>query len=111
MTRSLYDAAIADFTKALESLVPETRAYCMTGLQLTQKDEQHLALADLNAVLRVRPDSARALSLRGIARFNLGQVTQASEDFRNPLLQIRMMPWYGITKDFFTIKLTSMMSL
>ena len=45
-------------------------------------DEQHLALADLDAVLRVRPDSARALSLRGIARFNLGQVTKAREDFQ-----------------------------
>ena len=82
MNRFLYDAAVADFTKALESLVRDPRILYDRATVFLKMDEQHLALADLDAVLRVRPDSARALSLRGIARFNLGQVTRAREDFQ-----------------------------
>jgi len=81
MTRSLYDAAIADFTRALESLFGDPRILYDRATAYLQEDEQSLALADLNAVLRVRPEAARALSLRGIARFNLGQAPQAREDF------------------------------
>jgi Tfp pilus assembly protein PilF len=82
MNRSLYDAAIADFTSALESLFGDPRILYDRAAAYLMEDEQNLALADLDAVLRVRPDAARALSLRGVARFNLGQVTQAREDFQ-----------------------------
>ena len=82
VTRSLYDAAIADFTEALESLSGDPRILYDRATAYLQEDEQDLALVDLNAVLRVRPDAARALSLRGIARFNLGQAPKAREDFQ-----------------------------
>ena len=49
MTRSLYDAAIADFTKALESLVGDPRMLYDRATAYLEEDEQHLAQADLSA--------------------------------------------------------------
>jgi len=45
------------------------------------KDEPKPALEDLNGVLKTKPDAARAISLRGVCHFLLGNVTQAREDF------------------------------
>jgi lipoprotein NlpI len=38
-------------------------------------------LADLDALLRAKPDTARALSLRGIVHLSLGNSVKAREDF------------------------------
>ncbi len=105
MNRSLYDAAIVDFSKALESLLDDPRILYDRATVYLITDEYHLALADLNAVLRSRPSSARAFSLRGIARFNLGNLIEAREDFQKSVAIDPNDPVIWNNKGFFHYKI------
>ena len=79
--RRLYDAWVADFTRALECLPGDPSIMYDRAVALLYKDETQLALADLDSLLRARPDAARALSLRGIIYLNSGNLAKAREDF------------------------------
>ena len=80
MKRLLYNAAIADFSKALECLPGDNKVLYDRAVTYSLKDDQDNAIHDLDSLLTFRPECARALSLRGIAHFLKGEQSEAGAD-------------------------------
>ncbi|HEY3156390.1 MAG TPA: tetratricopeptide repeat protein [Candidatus Eisenbacteria bacterium] len=87
-----YEEALTDFDKAIELKPDFPDAYlnrANTFLALKRYDR---ALAGCNAYIAWEPGDARGYFCRGIARFSIGDLAGANEDYGNAL---RIRPEYG----------------
>lgn len=75
-----YDAAIADFTKAIRLKPAFAEAYRDRGWSYSAKRQYDQAITDFSELIRLWPDSAEAYRDRGWAHSSNGQYDQAITD-------------------------------
>jgi tetratricopeptide (TPR) repeat protein len=76
-----YDAAIADFSKAIEADAKCLEAYCFRGLAKIHKGDFAGAVADYDKAIELHPEFAPAYASRGVARHESGDAEGAISDF------------------------------
>ena len=75
------DAAIDDFSKAIELKPDYAKPYVNRGLAHISKDDLDKAIADFNAAVKLQPELAEAYNNRGIAYEKKHEVNKAIADF------------------------------
>ncbi|MCC7251239.1 tetratricopeptide repeat protein [Hyphomicrobium sp.] len=79
-----FEAAIADFTRCLELAGNSDRSdyfYQQRAYSLISLGQYDRGIADLELVLKKKPDDARSIEMRGFAYFQLNQLDNAKADF------------------------------
>jgi tetratricopeptide (TPR) repeat protein/predicted aspartyl protease len=80
-----FDAAIADFDRAIELDAADPENFYERGLALWQSGQPRRAFADFNKVIELEPDHAEALLARGTLRLRGGNDSAATADFQRAL--------------------------
>jgi tetratricopeptide (TPR) repeat protein len=80
-----HDAAIADFTKAIEIDPKLAAAYDSRGFSYSRKNELDRAIVDYDKAIEINPKYANAYNNRGIAFGNKGEVDRAIADYSKAL--------------------------
>jgi tetratricopeptide (TPR) repeat protein len=86
------DAAIDDFTRAIELAPQRADPYCARGTVFLKRGFPDLAFADLTEAVRLDPSSCEAFCRRARACLELGKYEEAVEDSRSA---IRLRPNCG----------------
>ncbi len=76
-----YESAIADFTKALELMPNNSKAYNNRGTAWFYKSDYDRAIADYTKALEINPSHSEACFNRGTAWFYKGDYDRAIADF------------------------------
>ena len=87
-----YQAAVADYTKAIALDPRFATAYINRGVAYRKLDRLKLAIADYSKAIRLKPDSVVAYNARGIVYRHLGQFDKAIADYSKA---IRLKPDYA----------------
>jgi len=89
--KGLYNAAIAEYTRAIELKPDFAAAYNNRGYAAYSKYDGSDALPDLNRALRLRPNFPHAYNTRGCIHMANGRIDEAIADFN---LAIELQPEY-----------------
>ena len=81
-----YQAAVTDFTKAIELMPDLAEAYTGRGSVLIVIGKNQEALTDFNQAIRLAPNDSKAYKLRGILLNKIGRNQEALADFNQALL-------------------------
>ena len=76
-----YEAAIADYDKAIQLKPDEALAYANRGFVKSQISQLEAAIDDCNEAIRLDPDLVVAYNNRGIVKARLGQHEAAIADY------------------------------
>ncbi|MBD2338553.1 tetratricopeptide repeat protein [Calothrix sp. FACHB-156] len=77
-----FEAAMADFSKAIQLDVNDYRAYFNRGCACGKKGDNFGALRDFSKVIRLNPSNGMAYVNRGVARYQLGYYQGAIADLQ-----------------------------
>jgi tetratricopeptide (TPR) repeat protein len=80
-----FEAAVADYTKAIELKSDYAEAYYNRGNAYDNKGDKDRAIADYNRAIEIKSDFAEAYSHRGYAYADKGDKDRAIADFRESL--------------------------
>jgi tetratricopeptide (TPR) repeat protein len=81
MDNKRFDAAIADFNKAIEMSPRNARAYLGRGIALAYQRQFSMAIADLNRAIDLDPKAPNAYNIRGMIYTQIGN-PRAIADFQ-----------------------------
>jgi tetratricopeptide (TPR) repeat protein len=76
-----YEAAIEDFSKAIQLNPNSDIAYLLRGDAKFKLDQYEAAIEDFSKAIQLDPDNASAYNYRGTAKFHLNQYEAAIEDY------------------------------
>lgn len=79
------DAAISDYTKALDLDQDYAQAYSNRGLAYYEKGEPDNAILDHSRAIKINPKLADAYNNRGLAHYDQGELEKAILDFATAL--------------------------
>ena len=80
-----YDAALKDFTKAIEIAPDNSEAYWARGVYYEYLSEHRKAIADLSKSIKLNPNFAKAYGQRGIAYGMMNRHSESIKDFKKAL--------------------------
>ena len=85
-----FDAAIADYTKAIDANPKYVEAYGNRGNAYNEKDEYALAIADYNKAIELAPKNSMLHSLlytnRGLVYERIGDKNKAIADYKKAIV-------------------------
>ena len=87
-----YDAAIAEYSRALLLDVNSSPGYLYRGVVYHIKGQFDKAIPDYNQAIRLNPNDPNSYHYRGLAYYNIGQLSQAIRDYDHAL---RLKPDYN----------------
>jgi lipoprotein NlpI len=90
------EAAIADFTRAIELKPDFFEAYAGRGAAHWSMGRREAALAEYNTVIRLQPKAVRALFTRGRLYWELGQFPQAASDLKEAATLAPSDPYFAL---------------
>lgn len=102
--RRMFDAAAVDFSRALETTNDDPRLLYDRALVYLRQAEFRKSFEDLNKVCTLNPDSARAFSMRGVARFFLEDLDQSIVDLEKSASMNSHDPIILNNRGFFYLK-------
>jgi len=77
-----YDAAITDFTKAIEKDSTDADSYNYRGMAYCQVGESYKAIMDFDEVIKLNPNKASAYNNRAAVFESLGMIEAAVKDYQ-----------------------------
>lgn len=75
-----WEGALEKYTAAINAAEPSALLYANRAIVLTKLNRPRAAIRDCNLALKINPDSAKALRVRGKARKELGKWEEALKD-------------------------------
>ena len=91
-----FDAAIENFTQAIEVRPDSTYAYNNRGWAHLRNGNVDAAMADLNYALELNPENPHAYNNRGLAYQTIGEYEAALADFEQAVAIGMVQPWAEI---------------